>query len=137
MFYSFWCDLYLDYPVLYPSALPLLRYLIDKGYKLGIVTNGNTVSQSRKLRACGVDELIKVSVISGSVGVAKPDPKIYYMALEKLNAKPEESLFVGNNPSTDILGAINAGMDSFFIPGRELTLTPTYSGTLDDLFELL
>lgn len=136
-FYSFWSSLYLDYPVLYPESLPLLRYLKDKGYKLAIVTNGKTVSQSRKLRACGVDDLVEVSLISGSVGVAKPDPAIYRMALERLGAKAEDSLFVGNNPDSDILGAINTGMDSFFIPGRTLTVTPTYTGSLKDLFDLL
>ena len=137
VFYSFWSSIYLDYPVLYPDSLPLLRYLKDKGYKLGIVTNGNTVSQSRKLRACGVDDLVKVSIISGSVGVSKPDPAIYRMALEKLGAKVEESLYVGNNPDTDILGAINTGMDSFFIPGRTQTQNPTYTGSLKALFDLL
>lgn len=136
-FYSFWSSIYLDYPVLYPESLPLLRYLKDKGYKLGIVTNGNTVSQSRKLRACGVDELVKVSLISESVGVAKPDPAIYRMALDQLGAKVEESLYVGNNPDTDILGAGNIGMDSFYILGRPQTQKPTYSGNLKDLFNLL
>ena len=136
-FYSFWCGFYLDYPVLYPESVLLLNYLKDKGYKLAIVTNGNTVSQSHKLRASGVDELVECSIISESVGVSKPDPAIYDLALEKLGAKPEESLFVGNNPSTDILGAINAGMDSFFIPGRPNDLTPTYTGSLQDLRALL
>ena len=137
-FYSFWCSIYLDYPVLYPESMPLLRYLKEKGYKLGIVTNGNSVSQSRKLRSCGVDALIEVSIISESVGVAKPDPAIYRIALDRLQAKAENALFVGNNPSTDILGAIRAGMDSFFIPGRPLDgLTPTYTGSLQDLYELL
>lgn len=137
IFVSFWFGLYLDYPVLYPEALPLLRNLKDKGYKLGIVTNGNTLTQSRKLRSCGVDDLVEVSLISDSVGVAKPSPGIFYMALERLQSKAENTLFVGNNPDTDILGAINAGMDSFFIPGRTLTQTPTYSGSLGDLFDLL
>ncbi len=136
-FYSFWSSLYLDYPVLYPESLPLLHYLKDKGYKLGIVTNGHTVSQSRKLRACGVDDLVEVSVISESAGVAKPDPAIYRMVLDRLQAKPEESLFVGNNPDTDILGALNTGMDAFYILGRPQTQNPTYSGNLKDLFDLL
>ena len=138
VFYSFWCSIYLDYPVLYPESIPLLRGLKEKGYKLAIVTNGNTVSQSRKLRACGVDALVEVSIISGSVGVSKPDPGIYRIALERLQAKAEDSLFVGNNPSTDILGAIQTGMDSFFIPGRPLgQVKPTYIGSLQDLAELL
>ncbi|MBQ7172730.1 MAG: HAD family hydrolase [Clostridia bacterium] len=136
-FVSFWFGLYLDYPVLYPEALPLLRYLKEKNYKLGIVTNGNTLTQSRKLRSCGVDDLVEVSIISDSVGVAKPSPGIYYIALERLQAKAENALFVGNNPDTDILGAINAGVDSFFIPGRTLTQTPTYIGELKELFQLL
>lgn len=137
IFTSFWFGLYLDYPVLYPESLPLLRYLKDHGYKLGIVTNGNVETQSRKLRACGVDDLVEVSIISESVGVTKPSPGIYYLALDRLKSKAENTLFVGNNPDTDILGAINAGMDSFFIPGRTLTQTPTYSGSLSDLLELL
>ena len=133
---SFWCSLYLDRSVLYPESIPLLHYLRKKGYRLGLVTNGDLTRQNRKILTSGIDKMVDVCVISDAVGVAKPNPGILYIALEKLHASIPTTLFVGNSPDTDILAAKNAGMDSFLILGREPNFA-TYSGHLSDLFDLL
>ena len=49
-------------------------------------------------------------VISGAVGVKKPDPAIFAIALEAMDAAPEETVYVGDLPSVDVEGARAAGI---------------------------
>lgn len=49
-------------------------------------------------------------MVSEAVGLRKPDPRIFQLALERLNSRPEKSLFVGDNPEADIAGARRAGL---------------------------
>jgi putative hydrolase of the HAD superfamily len=87
-----------------------LHNLRDRGIKLGIITNGPTVWQSRKIDALGIAPLFDAIVISGNEGFEKPDPRIFAVALERCRAMPAESMFVGDHPEADIRGAKGAGM---------------------------
>jgi putative hydrolase of the HAD superfamily len=63
----------------------------------------------------GLENLFDVMVFSCDVGVAKPDEKIYKIALEKLGVKPEECLFIGDDVKNDVGGPRKIGMKSFLI----------------------
>jgi putative hydrolase of the HAD superfamily len=92
------------------DTVATLETLRAKGAKLGIVTNGPTVWQSRKIDALGLGPLFDTIVISGSEGIEKPDPRIFALALERCGAVAAESMFVGDHPRADIEGARNAGL---------------------------
>jgi YjjG family noncanonical pyrimidine nucleotidase len=78
---------------------------------LGIITNGFTQLQEARLERTGFKEYFDVLVISEEIGVAKPDKAIFEHTLTLMgNPLPGEVLMVGDNPDSDILGGINAGL---------------------------
>jgi putative hydrolase of the HAD superfamily len=107
---------------------------------LGIVTNGSVASQSAKLVAMGLHDLVDLALISEQEQVKKPDPIIFKRAAERLKVPVADCIFVGDHARTDIEGAHNAGLKTvWFKRGHEwpadLTTTPNY--TVSSLFEVL
>ena len=91
------------------GALALLQAL-KPVYKIGIVTNNRTAEQQEKLRHLGLSELVDALITSEEVGVLKPDPLIYQVALERLGACPAETVMVGDNWQADVVGALAVGI---------------------------
>ena len=77
------------------DTVATLKTLRDRGLKLGIVTNGPSLWQSRKIEAMGIAPLFDTIVISGNEGVEKPNPLIFARALERCGVNAAESIFVG------------------------------------------
>ena len=94
--------------------------------KLGIVTNNSAAEQKEKLRALGIAEYFDAVVISEAVGVAKPDAKIFSIALQTLGVGAHEAIFIGDNWVNDIDGAINAGMQAVWL--NRINQTPARAG---------
>jgi len=101
-----------------PDVVPTLIALRDRGYKLGIISNGRSIKQWEKLIRLRLHHLFHTVVISEDVGVEKPDTKIFYAALEQLSVKPEQAMYVGDRLETDVLGANKAGLISVRIIRR-------------------
>jgi len=102
-----------------PDVVPTLIALRDRGYKLGIVSNGRSIKQWEKLIRLRLHHLFHTVVISEDVGAEKPDTKIFHAALEQLDVKPEQAIYVGDRLETDVLGANKAGLISVRIIRRE------------------
>ena len=62
-----------------------------------------------------MSELVDVAVFSATVGLRKPDPRIYNMALEKLEVKASECLYIGDGSSHELTGALKVGMHPVLI----------------------
>ena len=96
---------------LLPGAQALLDALHDAGVRMGLITNGFTALQLARLERTGLREHFDPLVISEQLGVAKPDVRIFEHALERMGQPPREQvLMVGDNPHSDILGGLNAGL---------------------------
>jgi len=123
---------------LYEETLEVLEKLKGK-YKLLMLTNGSPDLQHMKLSYS--PELVPYFdeiVISGAVGQGKPSEKIFKHALDLLGVDTDEAIMVGDNPNTDILGAVRLGMDSIWINHRtrpKVDVTPTYE--VDRLKEVI
>lgn len=97
------------------GALSLLNTLKSKT-KLGIITNGFAKSQQARIERTGLRNYFDLLVISEQVGVAKPHQGIFEHALAIMgNPSRKQVLMVGDNPSSDILGGINAGFDTCWL----------------------
>lgn len=96
---------------LFEGVFELLDYLQSK-YKLHIITNGFKEVQNLKLEKSGINKYFEEVITSESVGVKKPNPKVFYYALNKTNAIPENSIMIGDNLEADIIGALNCGIKS-------------------------
>lgn len=98
----------------------LLDYCVNAGIRIGMVTNGPSGHQRKKMRALGVQKWIpeEYTVISGECGAAKPDPAIFLYTQRRLGCSPEECILVGDNYTNDIAGAKRAGWRAVWINKR-------------------
>ena len=106
--YTSWAD----------GAESLLRCLQTRKHPMAVVTNGSE-SQRDKFEALEASRYFEAVFISGEVGIAKPDPRIFRLALSRLNAAPGRSVFVGDSLEHDIAGARSAGMMTVYIRKEE------------------
>ena len=98
----------------FDDALPTLSVLA-KQFKIGAITNGNA-----DLEAIGVSEYFDYVVTAQEAGVAKPDRKIFEYAQEKFCFASHELVYVGDHPTTDMLGSIHSGWRSlWFNPSKQ------------------
>ena len=129
---------YPDMLILEPLTRALLEDVQEARIPAAIVTNGGSAMQGRKIDASGLRGLVDAVVISEELGVAKPDPRIFERAMAKIGAVAADSLFVGDNPEADILGAKGVGMRAAWLRrGREWAYDdqrPDY--VLDDISEV-
>lgn len=96
---------------LFENVEETLEILKEKRYKIGIVTSRLCSSTKRGLKYFGLEKYFEVIVGSDTVKNHKPDPEPAFMALEKLDSKPEEAILIGDSPF-DVLCAKNAGITS-------------------------
>lgn len=99
-----------DHNVIFPDSAKLLGELKSRGYIVGVVTNGPSHLQNHKMDTSGLRPYCDIVVVSGDVGVHKPDPALFTYTAAKLGLKPEECIYVGDHPVNDIQGALAAGM---------------------------
>jgi len=92
-----------------PDAIETLSHLKFEGCKTGLISDC-----SAEVPAIWKDtpfvELINVAIFSCSVGVKKPDPRIYHLAMEKMVVEPEKCLYIGDGSSQELTGAAQVGM---------------------------
>lgn len=129
--------LFPDHTVLFPRVAEGLCALREKGYVLGIVTNGDVRMQNKKLDVCGLRALFDTVVISGEEGVAKPDPEIFRRAAARLGVAPADCMFVGDHPEKDIDGARAVGMAPVFMHKSGLYAPPDGVRVIDSMDELI
>ena len=105
-----------------------LEQLIETGVAVGVVSNadGTIAARLREQEVLqvgpGPGAAVRCIVDSGAVGVAKPDPRIFHIALEAMGVTASETWYVGDTPGVDVVGASKAGlypilMDPFGVHG--------------------
>lgn len=119
----------------------ILAYLQPK-YHLYIISNGFVEVQSKKIKNAGLDSFFKNVFLSDHVGKNKPHPLIFNYALREANAQSTDSIMIGDNINTDIIGAKNMGMDQIWFNPNNATdssnVVPTYTiRTLSDIKAIL
>ena len=120
------------------GALRVLKYCKGK-YRIGAVTNGIGDVQRSRIKAAAIGHYFETIVISEDAGIAKPNPAIFDIAFKnmKLNNK-KEILMIGDSLTSDILGGINAGIDTCWINAKGIDqkdIKATY--TISTISELL
>ncbi len=120
---------------LFPHAMETLACLAEK-YHLHLITNGFQEVQAIKVKASGMHRYFEKLITSEGAGVKKPDPRIFYFALEKTGALADESLMVGDDYPVDIEGARRIGMDQVFFDPESLSPENGSTYKIKDLKEL-
>lgn len=98
---------------LFPDTIECLEKL-HKHYRIGIIANQSLGSKER-LEKFGILKYIDVVVASAEEGVAKPHKRIFEIALERAQCKPDEAAMVGDRLDNDIVPANEIGMYTIWI----------------------
>ena len=85
--------------------------LRERGYRLGLITNRANVPRFYELlEEMGLGAYFSLTLASGEVGISKPNPGIFYAAMDRLEARGAEAIYVGDNYWADVVGAQRAGI---------------------------
>ncbi|GAB6189539.1 YjjG family noncanonical pyrimidine nucleotidase [Marinitoga arctica] len=95
----------------FAGAEELLIKLKKKNQRIAAITNGVEKVQQGRSKALNLNNYFEFILTSEKVGKPKPDPLIFYEAAKLSNVPIEKSIYIGDNPDSDYLGAKNAGMD--------------------------
>lgn len=93
----------------------LLRELRAMDIRTGLITNGSSHRQRRKVRQMELEPLLDVITISEEAGMRKPEPGIFHNTLAQVGVDPEEAMFVGDDPWSNIGGARSSGMRAIWM----------------------
>ena len=93
-----------------PGAAEVLNTLKHAGYPLFIVSNNVRVEQEAKLARLGFAHFFDALIVSGDHPFAKPDPRLFAVALGHAKVAPDHAVHVGDSLSSDVAGAHAAGI---------------------------
>jgi len=128
---------------LMPDAEQIVRYLASK-YPLTIISNGFREVQYYKFEHSGLADCLTYTIISDEIGINKPQPGIFQIALDKNGVRADEAIMIGDSYSSDIQGAKAAGIDQIWIRNEETngSLEPERTAThivsrLKDILQII
>ena len=96
----------------YDGVRETFRFLKSSGYKIGVLSDFPLFDKLEKL---GVADLVDVAISSDDTGFLKPSVHPFEFLMYKLNVKPCETLYVGDDYKKDISGSAEAGIDSYLV----------------------
>ena len=126
----------------YDDTLPTMRELRASGFKMGIVSNSSWGSPAflwrEELERLGLAAHVDAVVFCRDAGWRKPSRQIFELALEHIDIRPQDCVFVGDHPEWDVIGAMAVGMDAVLIDRQGQSLTPSDSKAppIRSLYEL-
>jgi putative hydrolase of the HAD superfamily len=106
-----------------PGARDALTTLRAQGLRLGVVSDFDD-RLTKVLESLEIASFFETIVLAGSLGIAKPDARIFQAALDELRVAASKAVYVGDDPERDLAGAARAGLAAFDVR------------TLEDLGEL-
>ncbi len=98
----------------FSDALPTLSDLRGD-YRLGLVTNGVHDLQHQKIERARLQGAFQTIVISGEIGIGKPDRRIFEHALDALGVRANQAVMVGDSLTRDVQGARQAGLRAIWL----------------------
>lgn len=92
------------------GVIPTLKKLKKRGYKLGIITDGNVERQKRKIKSLGIMDFFDIVILTKEVNSSKLSEIPFQKAINKLGVEAKNSFYVGDNPLIDFKCAKKTGM---------------------------
>jgi putative hydrolase of the HAD superfamily len=122
----------------YSGVIPCLDHFA--GHALGIISNGRSSKQRKKLDNLGIAQRFSTVVVSGDLGIAKPAAGIFRSACMAAGREPSECVYVGDDLESDAEGSMQAGLNAIWLNrnGSEKLVggvTVNSLANLDDVIE--
>ncbi|MHA1269682.1 MAG: TIGR02253 family HAD-type hydrolase [Candidatus Helarchaeota archaeon] len=110
-------DIKFTYIKPFDDVIPFFKEIKKKykSIKIAVLTDGLPDKQYEKILRLKIHPYLNDIIISDEVGVRKPNPEIYKLALGRLNIKANETIYIGDHYETDILPAKKIGIHTVFI----------------------
>jgi len=83
---------------------------ICRKYKTALISDAQWVFTEPEMAILGIDRFFKYRIFSSRYGFKKPDKRLFHIAMKKIGVRPEESVYIGDNPGRDMVGSKMAGM---------------------------
>ena len=109
---TYYLDRLAEQKNLIPGAIELIDAIKNRwpDIRIGVLSNGFADVQHRKIRNAGLQDKIDLTVLSDDIDVNKPDRRLFeHAARMAASEQPDSNLLIGDNPTTDIAGALCAG----------------------------
>lgn len=116
-----------------PGGPELVLRLLDEGYRVGILTNGASQQQRAKITAIGLTDPRLAVCVSEELPAPKPSPLAFAAACAALDLAPNQVLMVGDNPITDIDGALAAGLHAAHISDEAVVDRPGWGSRVQQI----
>lgn len=126
---SYYDKNYMSHARIMEHAVETLKACRSLGLKLGIITNGFSHLQHRKIDLLELRDHFDAIVVSGDIGIKKPDERIYRLALKKLGVRAEDTVIVGDHPRNDIWGAAQIGIRGIWLLRKHVWSPDLEGGT--------
>jgi len=108
---------------LYSGVITTLQELKKRGYKLGIITDGNVKRQKRKIKLLGIKNFFEEIIYTKEI-TPKPSKKVFLVAIQKLKVNLKNAFYVADNPLIDFAGAKKIGMETVRLKRGEFVKIP-------------
>lgn len=120
----------------FPFLTEMLDELTARGYLLGIITNGRGEFQAQAIDGLGIRDYFDAIFISEIEGVRKPQVEIFQRAIDRLGVSATDSIFVGDHPEADIIGAKGANMKTIWKRNLSWVEANAADAIVDELNEI-
>ena len=104
-----------EYVRVYPNTQKMLESLKKAGKKVYLLSNAQRIFTEYEMHVLDIAKYFDGILISSDYKTRKPDPRFFDAMIEKYQLDPKTTLFIGNDSKTDIAGAQNKGLDTFYV----------------------
>lgn len=94
----------------FPDVIPTFIELKKLEIKICVLTDGDALKQYEKILRLRIQDFLDDTIITEEVGIRKPNPKLFELALTHFNVQPNECLYIGDNYERDIVPCIELGI---------------------------
>lgn len=94
---------------LFPNVIGALTSIAQR-YKTALISDAQWVFTGAEMQMLGLERFFRLKVFSSRMGYKKPDTRLFHGVMKRLWVRPEDCLYIGDNPDKDLKGAKNSGM---------------------------
>lgn len=124
---------------LFDDVYNVIEKLYNKGYKLGVISNGDLNQQTDKLKRTGIYKFFEIVTTSSEYDYSKPNPKLYEAIIQRFNIDKSKMIMIGDQVEKDVIPCLSIGIDAIWLnrKGEENKENVTEIKSLEDIFEIL